>query len=370
MPHSRLAEVFTGRLRPRHKRFYSALSELCKERGLDFSASSLGAAARAVNVAKSYVTGVRAADIESYEHSTLPLLHHSLSHSSRPYIAEFDIPVSIHQYSAFHHHYSSHIARKILESPNLRGLLVFSDWARSSFGLYYGPTVEAKTYTMYPLASTSEVPTFQKERYFDFAFIASSFDLKAGPLVVDAFNLLRKSFPNSKLCLVTSRKRLEKNYPHYFSNPGLTILDSSLSEAEVTSLLSTTKCLVHPTFSDSFGMVVLEAISCGCSIICSNFASFPELVDSSNGILLDTPCSSVSNLFYISSLGKEPNHLELLSRLSFDNYRAQIQDAMLRHLSSTRSCQQMQEGSVEKYNSTFSKTAWCHRMNQFLDIVL
>ena len=40
---------------------------------------------------------------------------------------------------------------------------------------------------------------------------------------------------------------------------------------------------VAPTLSDSFGVVVLEAMSQGCSIIASNMASFPEMVSSENG---------------------------------------------------------------------------------------
>jgi len=45
--------------------------------------------------------------------------------------------------------------------------------------------------------------------------------------------------------------------------------------------------LLHPSAYEGFGLPVLEAMSCGCPVICSNSTALPELVGNA-GILIDT----------------------------------------------------------------------------------
>ena len=45
--------------------------------------------------------------------------------------------------------------------------------------------------------------------------------------------------------------------------------------------------LVHTSAYEGFGLPVLEAMSCGCPVVCSNSTSLPEIVGNS-GVLIDT----------------------------------------------------------------------------------
>ena len=50
--------------------------------------------------------------------------------------------------------------------------------------------------------------------------------------------------------------------------------------------------LIHPTYVDTFGVVVLEAIAHGLGIISTDLYALPEMVyDDINGIILNPPIS-------------------------------------------------------------------------------
>ena len=77
--------------------------------------------------------------------------------------------------------------------------------------------------------------------------------------------------------------------------------------------------LIHPTYVDTFGVVVLEAIAHGLGIISTDLYALPEMVyDGVNGIILDAPISIWDG--YIPS-----KHYKNLSNIidyinSFDTY--------------------------------------------------
>lgn len=70
--------------------------------------------------------------------------------------------------------------------------------------------------------------------------------------------------------------------------------EANLSEQEIVTSLADTRCLEHPSFNDSFGVVVLEALAAGCDLIATYIASFPELVlHKKNGWLVRAPISTL-----------------------------------------------------------------------------
>lgn len=58
------------------------------------------------------------------------------------------------------------------------------------------------------------------------------------------------------------------------------------SDQEVAAILREAVALVHPSFHEGFGLTVLEAMSCGCTVIAANTTSIPEVVGEA-GILVD-----------------------------------------------------------------------------------
>jgi glycosyltransferase involved in cell wall biosynthesis len=57
-----------------------------------------------------------------------------------------------------------------------------------------------------------------------------------------------------------------------------------VSESEKGALLSAATAYVHLAFYEGFGLPPLEAMACGCPVICSDVASLPEVVGRSNAL--------------------------------------------------------------------------------------
>jgi glycosyltransferase involved in cell wall biosynthesis len=48
-------------------------------------------------------------------------------------------------------------------------------------------------------------------------------------------------------------------------------------EEDLPALFSGASCLVHPSLFEGFGMTILEAMACGCPVVCSNVGSLAEI---------------------------------------------------------------------------------------------
>ena len=60
-----------------------------------------------------------------------------------------------------------------------------------------------------------------------------------------------------------------------------------VSEQDKIALLSGAKAMVHPAWYEGFGLTPLEAMACGCPVICSNAGSLPEVVGEENALWFD-----------------------------------------------------------------------------------
>ena len=56
------------------------------------------------------------------------------------------------------------------------------------------------------------------------------------------------------------------------------IIVDYIKEAELTSLYKKAQAMVYPSLYEGFGLPPLEAMQCGCPVICSNTSSLPEVV--------------------------------------------------------------------------------------------
>ena len=79
------------------------------------------------------------------------------------------------------------------------------------------------------------------------------------------------------------------------------IFTGYITDAELAVLYSGARVLVYPSFYEGFGLPVLEAMACGCPVICSNSSSLPEVAGSA-AILCspnDLNClsESINNVF-------------------------------------------------------------------------
>ena len=72
----------------------------------------------------------------------------------------------------------------------------------------------------------------------------------------------------------------------FCSLPGLKVHTTRLTDAGLRAAYGSAVALVYPSRYEGFGMTPLEAMACGCPVICSNTSSIPEVVGDAS-LLID-----------------------------------------------------------------------------------
>ncbi|MFI4981463.1 MAG: glycosyltransferase family 4 protein [Nevskiales bacterium] len=362
-----IIEQLTGRMRPRHRRFHRAFEQLSAKLGLQpYRLSQPTLRQRLAMQAEMRLRGYRSLRLD--EPGTVALLHQALNRGTTPYLAEFDVPLALHGYDIRRHQRAAAAARSLMEQPQLRSLLTFSDWARRSFELHFGPAVGAKCRTVYPLAFEEAHCGSFDQRTYDFAFISISFRTKCCPETVRAFCRARAlAGGGARMCVVTRLAQARQQLGDLERYEGVDWREATLTESEIAALLADARCLLHPSLNDSFGVVVLEALAAGCAVVATDIASFPEMVShEGNGWILHAPTAAVVGETFITELGTVAYHEAYLNTLSLHRLEEALGEVMLRFLSDPQRARAMMMASHVLYQERFSLAAWERGMTRVL----
>lgn len=94
--------------------------------------------------------------------------------------------------------------------------------------------------------------------------------------LIKAFLELRKGFQYLQLVLSGSTnffwERIKREYP----NKDIIYTDY-ITDEEMVALYKSAKAYIQPSFEEGFGIPILEAMACGCTVISSNMGSLPEV---------------------------------------------------------------------------------------------
>ena len=114
--------------------------------------------------------------------------------------------------------------------------------------------------------------------------------------VIEAFSSVCKDFPKITLTLVGDGI-CKKQLIQYCEQLGIQEKVKFVGVSyEVKRLLSESDIFVHLPNSETFGMVVLEAMAAGLGVLTCNVGGIPELIDSGeNGIIVDHDFTKISS---------------------------------------------------------------------------
>jgi glycosyltransferase involved in cell wall biosynthesis len=107
--------------------------------------------------------------------------------------------------------------------------------------------------------------------------------------LIDAFSLLTSHFPLLNLVIVGKKGWLSDEVyaaPQKFGVGERVKFLGYVPTEDIVSLMNGAKAFVFPSLYEGFGLVVLEAMACGCPVVASNISSLPEVVEDA-GILVD-----------------------------------------------------------------------------------
>lgn len=172
----------------------------------------------------------------------------------------------------------------LIRLPQCKKLIFMSDTAKKSLlatGQFSEATekiIEQKSVRIYPFvkAPTNIVPkkyTGSLKLLFTGVYYA-----KGGRELVNAFKKLSKNYPNIFLTIVTPlHMLLPEDRKNIKSIPEISILDAAFDPEEMENLYRTHDIFMFPTFRDTFGLVLIEAISFGMPIIATDQYAVSEM---------------------------------------------------------------------------------------------
>lgn len=213
--------------------------------------------------------------------------------TSGPFIVDLDNPYALTGYNPLAMALYRLVLRRLLLSARCREIRCISEACRQSLKLLLGPEVSRRAQVYYPRVQTtiSCLPPADSSEC-RFLFVATQFEIKGGVALLKAFRRLYESNPSVRLDLVT---HLPPAYETLAATcPGITVHEAHFTREEIAErFLRHADVLVHPTYMESFGMVVLEALAYGLAVVATDVYAVSELVQQRvNGILLRPPISN------------------------------------------------------------------------------
>ncbi len=210
---------------------------------------------------------------------------------SGPFILDLDNPYALVGYNIRAMPLWRPILRRVLQSRRCLEIRCMSAACREGLIALFGDNVGHKARVVYPYVSPpATVLDCDEEAGPRFLFIGTQFEIKGGAALLKAFAKVRKELPTESLHIVT---HLPREYQPLTILDGLTVHAAQFTREEIwRKFMARADILVHPTYVESFGMVVLEALAHGLAVIATDVYALKEMVhDGINGRLLAPPIS-------------------------------------------------------------------------------
>lgn len=179
--------------------------------------------------------------------------------------------------SFFQFYYKNSIKRVIKKADRI---ITVSNFSKSEIEKYYPESI-GKIRVAY-LGSSSifkQIDNIEKKEQI--LYVGSLNERKNFIGVLKAFELL--NIHNYKLIIVGNffsnyklSKEVQKNIQKAKNNPNIEFRHG-VSNEELVKIYNESKLFLFPSFYEGFGLPVLEAMSCGTPVICSNTSSLPEV---------------------------------------------------------------------------------------------
>ena len=273
--------------------------------------------------------------------------------SSGPFIVELDNPYALTGYNLRAMGMYRGLLRRILLSKRCVAIVCISEACRQTLRALFGDDVAARARVRYPLMERKVERIETGEAETRFLFIGTQFEIKGGAALLRAFASVAKNHPSISLDVIT---HLPAEFqPLVETCPAIRMHAARYSRDEVFErFMRRAHVLIHPTYVDSFGMVVLEALAHGLAVIATDVYALPEMViDGVNGVLIHPPASIWKNALPTRLYYEWDRLTENIRQVDSTQFEAVLASAILR-LSNPATRDSARQASLQLIDTKFS----------------
>ena len=199
---------------------------------------------------------------------------------------------------------------KLISRPNLKKLVFWSHAGHATLSNYGGidpGSMAGKLAVVHPaVRAVPDDPVRYKNDNLQLLF-SGEFFRKGGVHAVDAFVRARQRYPGITLTIccdahddfITPNESLRREYLQKINTtPGIINRGHIAREELMTEVYPATDIFLLPTYIETFGMAMLEAMAFGIPVISTNHFAIPEMIqDGVSGLLIDTTGFDCGRLF-------------------------------------------------------------------------
>ena len=271
------------------------------------------------------------------------------------FIIDIDNPYSITGYNINSFKYYKLIIRLILLSNRCIAIHCLSYACKKSLGNLLGKKVYEKSIVKYPkLKINPELKKLNKqEKIVRFLYISTQFHIKGGLALIKAF---KEVYRKNNKCTLDMITYLPNNLIDVVKKcEGITIYEPGISREKIfKDFMMHSDVLIHPTYMDSFGMVILEAMSHGMAIIATDVYAIREMVKNNfNGYLLDPPISKWNGTKPRDFYNNEKKFLNLILNLDITKFSKKLEESIYNIVKRPRLLIEFKRNSSNLFSSKF-----------------
>lgn len=229
---------------------------------------------------------------------------------------------------------------KLLSSKYCKKILPHCMAAAKSLDSAYNVSgFKEKVEVLYPAISTHFVKKLKRRKnektVLLFVGKGKSFYRKGGKELLQAFDILSKRYDVKLIMKTEPPEEIKRKYG---TRRDIEFFSKTISRDELfIKIYGTSDIFVLPTYVDSFGYVLLEAMAAGLPLVSTDIFAIPEIIeDGKNGFLIHTPISDFKpNFLYqnkyldIGNYIKNRNFPNIVHQL-VDKLSILIEDSSLR----------------------------------------
>jgi len=247
--------------------------------------------------------------------------------------------------------------RKILLNKNCKKILAWTKWSYENIIKEF-PELGGKTEIVYP---GIPVQNFKKEKTKKIYLLFSSrrFYFKGGLHALEIIDRLSKKYKNVYGIIVSDvPEEIEKKY---YSNKKIDFKGFITQEKLFKEIYPKSDIFVYPSYTDTFGFGLTEALSFGLPVICVGGHSRKEIItDGKTGFVLEEPKNlNAKKLENLEDYKKIINKLENKTELLIKNkkLRERMSKNALKEISSGKFSIKKRNKKLERiYSSAMNKS--------------